>query len=702
MSVEGTLCRESSNPNFNAKKQKKKEMISIDGLTVEFGVKPLFKDVSFVINERDRIALVGKNGAGKSTMLKILCGMQKPTSGFVSIPNDTTVGYLPQVMKLSDDTTVKEETRKAFSDKTKMEAKLKKMEQEMAERTDYESEGYAELVERFTTEHERYMMMGGENYEAEIERTLTGLGFMREDFERPTREFSGGWRMRIELAKILLRRPDVLLLDEPTNHLDIESIQWLEQFLSQSAKAVVLVSHDRAFVNNVTNRTLEITCGHVEDYRVKYDEYLVLRKERREQQLRAYENQQKEITDTKAFIERFRYQATKAVQVQQRIRQLEKIVPIEVDEVDNSAMRLKFPPCLRSGDYPVIAEGLGKTYPSRLHSDGPGQTVFEGVDLIIKRGEKVAFVGKNGEGKSTFVKCIMGEIPFDGMLKIGHNVQIGYFAQNQAQLLDESLTIYETIDRVATGDMRLRINDLLGAFMFGGETSEKYVKVLSGGERSRLAMIKLLLEPVNLLILDEPTNHLDIASKEVLKEAIKAFDGTAIIVSHDREFLDGLVSKVYEFGGGKVREHLGGIYDWLRSPHQTSLTPLTPSPAERGSAGNNPLRGGNNSKPSSSDSKSAAPSLQERAGGEVSLSYAERKEQQKKIRKAQRAVEESEAKIAKLEARKSELDELLMAPENASNMELVTEYTNLQRELDEENDRWMVLSEEVESLSLEL
>ena len=634
-------------------------------------------------------------------MLKILCGMQKPTSGVVSVPNDTTIGYLPQVMKLSDDTTVKEETRKAFADKTKIEERLKKMEQEMAERTDYESEGYAELVERFTTEHDRYMMMGGENYEAEIERTLTGLGFTREDFDRPTREFSGGWRMRIELAKILLRRPDVLLLDEPTNHLDIESIQWLEQFLSQSAKAVVLVSHDRAFVNNVTNRTLEITCGHVEDYRVKYDEYLVLRKERREQQLRAYENQQKEIADTKAFIERFRYQATKAVQVQQRIRQLEKIVPIEVDEVDNSAMRLKFPPCLRSGDYPVIAEGLGKTYPSRLHSDGPGQTVFEGVDLIIKRGEKVAFVGKNGEGKSTFVKCIMGEIPFDGTLKIGHNVQIGYFAQNQAQLLDENLTIYETIDRVATGDMRLRINDLLGAFMFGGETSEKYVKVLSGGERSRLAMIKLLLEPVNLLILDEPTNHLDIASKEVLKEAIKAFDGTAIIVSHDREFLDGLVSKVYEFGGGKVREHLGGIYDWLRSPLHSSLTPLTPSPTERGSAGNSSLKGGNSSKLSSSDSKCAAPSLQERAGGEA-LSYAERKEQQKKIRKAQRAVDESEAKIAKLEARKSELDELLMAPENASNMELVTEYTNLQRELDEENERWLILSEELETLNFEL
>ena len=676
-------------------------MISIDGLTVEFGVKPLFKDVSFVINERDRIALVGKNGAGKSTMLKILCGMQKPTSGVVSVPNDTTIGYLPQVMKLSDDTTVKEETRKAFADKTKIEEKLKKMEQEMAERTDYESEGYAELVERFTTEHERYMMMGGENYEAEIERTLTGLGFSRDDFERPTREFSGGWRMRIELAKILLRKPDVLLLDEPTNHLDIESIQWLEQFLSQSAKAVVLVSHDRAFVNNVTNRTLEITCGHVEDYRVKYDEYLVLRKERREQQLRAYENQQKEIADTKAFIERFRYQATKAVQVQQRIRQLEKIVPIEVDEVDNSAMRLKFPPCLRSGDYPVIAEGLGKTYPSRLHSDGPGQTVFEGVDLIIKRGEKVAFVGKNGEGKSTFVKCIMGEIPFDGTLKIGHNVQIGYFAQNQAQLLDENITIYETIDRVATGDMRLRINDLLGAFMFGGETSEKYVKVLSGGERSRLAMIKLLLEPVNLLILDEPTNHLDIASKEVLKEAIKAFDGTAIIVSHDREFLDGLVSKVYEFGGGKVKEHLGGIYDWLRSPLQL---PQKGESAENLSLTSSKSSNSRKVAMESSDSRNASPLLSE-GSGEASggtLSYAERKEQQKKIRKAQRAVDESEAKIAKLEARKSELDELLMAPENASNMELVTEYTNLQRELDEENDRWLVRSEELETLNLEL
>ena len=664
-------------------------MISIDGLTVEFGAKPLFKDVSFVINERDRIALVGKNGAGKSTMLKILCGLQKPSGGSVSVPNGTTVGYLPQVMKLSDDTTVKEETRKAFADTTKMETRLRKMEEEMAERSDYESEGYAELVDRFTTEHERYMMMGGENYEAEIERTLTGLGFAREDFDRPTREFSGGWRMRIELAKILLRRPDVLLLDEPTNHLDIESIRWLEQFLSQSAKAVVLVSHDRAFINNVTDRTLEITCGHVEDYRVKYDEYLVLRRERREQQLRAYENQQKEIADMKAFIERFRYKPTKAVQVQQRIRQLEKIVPIEVDEVDSSAMHLKFPPCLRSGDYPVIAEELKKVYPSRLHGDGPGQTVFEGVNLTIKRGEKVAFVGKNGEGKSTFVKCIMGEIPFDGTLKIGHNVQIGYFAQNQAQLLDENLTVYETIDRVATGDMRLKINDLLGAFMFGGETSDKCVKVLSGGERSRLAMIKLLLEPVNLLILDEPTNHLDIPSKEVLKEAIKVFDGTAIIVSHDREFLDGLVSKVYEFGGGRVREHLGGIYDYLES-----LTSLDVSSGEKGSVNLDfPVGGGN---------QPAAPSLKEE-GGDTSVSsgssaYAEHKARQKKIRKAQRAVEETEAKIAELEARKQKLDELLMIPENASDMELVTEYTDIQRELDEENDRWMVLSENLEAL----
>ena len=652
-------------------------MLSIEGLKVEFAVKPLFHDVSFVVNDRDRIALVGKNGAGKSTMLKILCGLQRPTAGVVAVPNDTTIGYLPQVMKLSDDTTVKEETRKAFADATKMKEKLERMQQEMAERTDYESASYAELVEKFTQEHERFMLLGGENYEAEIERTLTGLGFERTDFDRPTSEFSGGWRMRIELAKILLRRPDVLLLDEPTNHLDIESIQWLEQFLAQSAKAVVLVSHDRAFINNVTNRTLEITCGRVEDYKVKYDEYLVLRKERREQQMRAYENQQKEIADIKAFIDRFRYQASKAVQVQQRIKQLEKIVPIEVDEVDNSAMRLKFPPCLRSGDYPVICDNVRKEYPPRL--------VFDKVDMTIKRGEKVAFVGKNGEGKSTLVKCIMGEIPFDGNLKIGHNVQIGYFAQNQAQLLDENLTIFETIDQVAKGDMRLKINDLLGAFMFGGETSEKKVKVLSGGERSRLAMIKLLLEPVNLLILDEPTNHLDITSKEVLKEAIKAFDGTAIIVSHDREFLDGLVSKVYEFGGGKVREHLGGIYDYLRAHNAETIQ----ESLSKASANNIAAEAENtqNAKQETVDQPSSG-----------AVSYAERKEQQKKIKKAQRAVEDSEKKIAKMEERKAELDELLMVAENASNMELVTEYTDLQRHLDKENEQWLELSEALERL----
>nr|WP_311147566.1 ABC-F family ATP-binding cassette domain-containing protein [Prevotella pallens] len=652
-------------------------MLSIEGLKVEFAVKPLFHDVSFVVNDRDRIALVGKNGAGKSTMLKILCGLQRPTAGVVAVPNDTTIGYLPQVMKLSDDTTVKEETRKAFADATKMKEKLERMQQEMAERTDYESASYAELVEKFTQEHERFMLLGGENYEAEIERTLTGLGFERTDFDRPTSEFSGGWRMRIELAKILLRRPDVLLLDEPTNHLDIESIQWLEQFLAQSAKAVVLVSHDRAFINNVTNRTLEITCGRVEDYKVKYDEYLVLRKERREQQMRAYENQQKEIADIKAFIDRFRYQASKAVQVQQRIKQLEKIVPIEVDEVDNSAMRLKFPPCLRSGDYPVICDNVRKEYPPRL--------VFDKVDMTIKRGEKVAFVGKNGEGKSTLVKCIMGEIPFDGNLKIGHNVQIGYFAQNQAQLLDENLTIFETIDQVAKGDMRLKINDLLGAFMFGGETSEKKVKVLSGGERSRLAMIKLLLEPVNLLILDEPTNHLDITSKEVLKEAIKVFDGTAIIVSHDREFLDGLVSKVYEFGGGKVREHLGGIYDYLRAHNAETIQ----ESLSKASANNIVAEAENiqNAKQETAAQSSSG-----------AVSYAERKEQQKKIRKAQRAVEDSEKKIAKMEERKAELDELLMVAENASNMELVTEYTDLQRHLDKENEQWLELSEALETL----
>ena len=660
-------------------------MISVEGLKVEFGVKPLFQGVSYVINDKDRIALVGKNGAGKSTMLKILCGQQKPTSGVVAVPNDTTIGYLPQVMKLSDDTTVREETRKAFAGNTKLKEDIDRMNAELSERTDYESESYMALVNKFTQEHERYMMLGGENYEAEIERTLTGLGFKRTDFERPTSEFSGGWRMRIELAKILLQRPDVLLLDEPTNHLDIESIQWLEQFLAQSANAVVLVSHDRAFINNVTNRTLEISCGQVIDYKVKYDEYVKLRAERREQQLRAYENQQKEIADIKAFIERFRYKPSKAVQVQSRIKQLEKIVPIEIDEVDNSALRLKFPPCLRSGDYPVICDEVRKDYGSH--------TVFDNVTLTIKRGEKVAFVGKNGEGKSTLVKCIMGEIPYSGMLKIGHNVQIGYFAQNQAQLLDENLTVFETIDNVAKGDIRLRINDILGAFMFGGEASEKKVKVLSGGERSRLAMIRLLLEPVNLLILDEPTNHLDMQSKDVLKEAIKAFDGTAIVVSHDREFLDGLVTKVYEFGGGKVRELLGGIYDFLRHHNIESLDALSLSRNEDGGMRmeNTGIKGGGKDISQSPLSNSQSPKL----------SYAEHKEQQKKIRKAEKAVKESEAKIETLEQKIRTLDAKLCLPEYATDMDLIAEYTETKRELDEENDRWMLLSEQLEDVKAE-
>ena len=648
-------------------------MISVEGLTVEFSVKPLFKDVSFVVNNRDRIALVGKNGAGKSTMLKILCGKQKPTAGNVSVPSGTTVGYLPQVMVLEDDTTVKEEARKAFADNTELKMRVEQLNKELSERTDYESEDYMALVERFTHEHERYLMLGGNNYEAELERTLIGLGFNRNDLDRPTSEFSGGWRMRIELAKILLRKPDVLLLDEPTNHLDIDSIQWLEQFLAQSSSSVVLVSHDRAFINNVTNRTLEISCGKVIDYRVKYDEYVTLRAERREQQLRAYENQQKEIADMKDFIEKFRYKPTKAVQVQSRIKQLDKIVPIEVDEVDTSALRLKFPPCLRSGDYPVICDDVRKDYGDH--------TVFDHVTFTIKRGEKVAFVGRNGEGKSTLVKCILNEIPYTGDLKIGHNVQIGYFAQNQAQLLDENLTVFETIDNVAKGDIRLKIRDILGAFMFGGDASDKKVKVLSGGERSRLAMIKLLLEPVNLLILDEPTNHLDMQSKDVLKEAIKAFDGTAIVVSHDREFLDGLVSKVYEFGEGRVKEHLGGIYDFIRNA--TAGQP-------------------NNALPTSIDSllhTASAPAKTEETPKADNESYAQRKERMKKVSKAEKAVKECEARIASMEKRIGELNVLLSDVDNASDMTLVSEYTSVQRALDSENEKWMELSETLEELS---
>lgn len=643
-------------------------MISIEGLKVEFGVTPLFQDVSFVINKKDRIALVGKNGAGKSTMLKILAGLQRPTEGTVAVQRGITIGYLPQVMVLSDTRTVMAEAEMAFEHIFEMQDRLARMNQELADRTDYDSESYHELIDRFTHENERFLMMGGANYKAEIERTLVGLGFDRKDFDRPTSEFSGGWRMRIELAKLLLRRPDVLLLDEPTNHLDIESIQWLENFLRVSPGAVVLVSHDRAFINNVTNRTIEISCGRIYDYKVSYDEFVVLRKERREQQLRAYENQQKEIKDTEDFIERFRYKATKAVQVQSRIKQLEKIVPIEVDEEDTSSLHLKFAPATRSGNYPVICEGVRKAYGDHV--------VFHDVTLTISRGEKVAFVGKNGEGKSTLVKCIMDQIPYDGKLVIGHNVQIGYFVQNQAQLLDGELTVFDTIDRVAKGDIRLKIRDILGAFMFGGEASDKKVKVLSGGERSRLAMIKLLLEPVNFLILDEPTNHLDMRSKDVLKEAIREFDGTVIVVSHDREFLDGLVTKVYEFGGGVVKEHIGGIYDFLQKKQMENLNELQWSQSP------------------TSEARKAAPE----PVSESKLSYEAQKEQARKARKLEKQVAECEERISKLEQQIQELENKMATPEGASDMQLYEQHRQLKQQVASEEEEWERLSLELEEL----
>ncbi len=646
-------------------------MISVEHLSVEFSARPLFTDVSFVINPKDRIALVGKNGAGKSTLLKILSSQQQPTSGTVSVQNGTTIGYLPQVMVLSDEHTVMEEAEQAFAHISEMQQLVDDLNNELASRTDYDTPEYMQLVERFTHESERYRMMGGMNYRAELERTLQGLGFAPADFNRPTKEFSGGWRMRIELAKLLLRRPDVLLLDEPTNHLDIESIRWLEKFLARSASAVVLVSHDRAFVNNVTNRTLEISCGRVTDYKVKYDDFVRLRAERREQQLRAYENQQKEIADIKDFIERFRYKPTKAVQVQSRIKQLEKIVPIEVDEVDNASLHLKFPPCSRSGDYPVICDDLRKDYGEHC--------VFSGVNLTIKRGEKVAFVGKNGEGKSTLVKCIMGEIPYTGTLKVGHNVQIGYYAQNQAQLLDGELTVFDTIDRAAKGDIRLKIRDILGAFMFGGEASDKKVKVLSGGERSRLAMIKLLLEPVNLLILDEPTNHLDMRTKDVLKEAILAFDGTVIVVSHDRDFLNGLVTKVYEFGGGRVREHLGGIYDFLQRKEIESLDELQASPTLAQSPTAAPT-------PAAADKESSA----------GKQSYEERKEQARQRKKAERLAQQCEDKVAQLEEQKKALEAQLATPEGAADTSLFEQYGQLQQQIKAAEEEWETALEALE------
>ena len=650
-------------------------MVSVEKLRVEFGATPLFQDVSYVINDKDRIALVGKNGAGKSTMLKIIAGLQQPTSGTVAVSGGSTIGYLPQVMVLSDEHTVREEAEQAFSHIFELQSRIERMNTELSERTDYESEYYQELIERVSNANEQLALIGASNYQAEIEKTLIGLGFTREDFGRDTSEFSGGWRMRIELAKLLLQRPDVLLLDEPTNHLDIESIQWLESFLSTRANAVVLVSHDRAFIDNVTTRTIEISLGRIYDYQVNYSRYVVLRQERLEQQMRAYENQQKQIQDTEAFIERFRYKATKSVQVQSRIKQLAKLERVEVDEVDTSRLNLKFPPAPRSGDYPIIAEGVGKNYGSHV--------VFSNATFTIKRGEKVAFVGKNGEGKSTLVKCIMGEIPYTGTLKIGHNVKIGYFAQNQASLLDESITVFDTIDRVAVGDIRTKIRDILGAFMFGGEASDKKVKVLSGGEKTRLAMIRLLLEPVNLLILDEPTNHLDMRTKDVLKQAIRDFNGTVILVSHDREFLDGLVSKVYEFGGGQVREHLGGIYDFLESRKLDSLREL-----EQRATVSKTEKDGNISKDSASSAKSE----------DSKLSYGEQKEFARRLRKAEKVVADIESEIAGLEKRIAEVEEKLATPDGAADTSLYELHGQLKKQLDDVMWKWSEASEVLDKL----
>lgn len=648
-------------------------MISIEGLSVEFGGNPLFDDITYVINKKDRIALVGKNGAGKSTMLKIIAGLQQPTSGTVNIPKDMTIGYLPQQMQISDSRTVMKEAEQAFAHIFELQSRIDRMNRELSNRTDYDSQDYHDLIERVTDANEQLTMIGAANYQAEIEKTLMGLGFVREDFDRPTSEFSGGWRMRIELAKLLLQRPDVLLLDEPTNHLDIESIQWLENFLATRANAVVLVSHDRAFIDAVTTRTIEISLGRIYDYKVNYSKYVQLRAERLEQQQRAFENQQKQIQDTEAFIERFRYKATKAVQVQSRIKQLEKIDRIEVDEVDTSRLNLKFPPAPRSGDFPVIAQGVGKTYGNHV--------VFANADFTIRRGEKVAFVGKNGEGKSTLVKCIMGEIDYDGTLKIGHNVKIGYFAQNQAQLLDENLTVFDAIDRVAVGDIRTKIRDILGAFMFGGEASDKKVKVLSGGEKTRLAMIRLLLEPVNLLILDEPTNHLDMKTKDILKQAIKDFNGTVIVVSHDREFLDGLVDKVYEFGNKRIKEHLGGIYDFLQRKKMETLQDL-----ER----NNNV-----------GSKSVSNNSGDKEISETKLSYEERKELQRQIKRLEKAIADNEKRVEQIEAEIQSVEEQLASPEGASDTQLYEKHGALKKTLDEVMENWTELSEQLEKLRLQ-
>lgn len=647
-------------------------MISINNICVEFSARPLFTDVSFVVNPTDKIALTGKNGAGKSTLLKIISGLQQPTSGSLGMPDGLTVAYLPQQMEVADSTTLFDDVKQAFSSHLDLERELELVNTRIAEATDYESDEYAALLDRQLMLQERIDIESPGNMDAEIERTLMGLGFERTDFNRPTSEFSGGWRMRIELAKLLLKRPDVLLLDEPTNHLDIESIQWLEQFLQQKARAVIIVSHDRAFIDNVCRRTIEISCGKIYDYKVPYSQFVELRKERVEQQMRAYLNQQKQIADIKDFIERFRYKPTKAVQVQSRIKQLAKIVPIEVDEVDTSRLRLKFPPAPRSGDFPLILDNVGKAF-------GEHQ-VFDHATFTLRRGEKVAFVGKNGQGKSTLVKCIMGQLPFTGDLKVGHNVKIGYFAQNQAQLLDGELTVFDTIDYVATGDIRTRIRDILGAFMFGGEASDKKVKVLSGGEKTRLAMIRLLLEPVNLLILDEPTNHLDIKTKGILKEAIADFDGTVIVVSHDRDFLDGLVTKVYEFGGGKVREHLGGIYDFLRSRNLSQLSQLeSTAPAV---SKQEPV--------SATQTKVSAESSETPA----KRSYAEQREHDKAARRLRKRVEEAEAAVSKQEEEVANIESKLAAGDASA--ETLTAYEEACKCLENAMSVWELAQSELD------
>lgn len=644
-------------------------MISVEQLTVEFGGSPLFDEISFLVNPKDKIALVGKNGAGKTTLLRIFSGKQSPTRGRVTIPKDLTIGYLPQHMIHNEGTTVMQEAEKAFEHITDLQAEIEQINIDLAERTDYESEDYQRLIDKLTHTNEHLQIIGNGNFQGEIEKTLLGLGFLRSDFDRPCREFSGGWRMRIELAKILLLNPDVLLLDEPTNHLDIESIQWLENFLTTTNSAILLVSHDRAFIDAVTTRTIEISLGKIYDYNVNYSKYLILRKERHDQQIRAYENQQKLIQETEDFIDRFRSKATKAIQVQSRIKSLEKIVRLEVDLEDNSHLSLKFPPAPRSGSIPVEIEHLSKAYGDHL--------ILDNIGMIINRGEKVAFVGKNGEGKSTLVKCIMNEIEYAGILKLGHNVKIGYFAQNQASMLDENRTVFETIDYVAVGDVRTKIRDILGAFMFGGEASDKKVQVLSGGERSRLAMIRLLLEPVNLLILDEPTNHLDMRSKDVLKDAIKAFNGTVIVVSHDREFLDGLVTKVYEFGDKKVREHMGGIYDFLKYKKMDSLRELEIS-----------------------NSLKSVQDIADKTISDNKLDYEARKEQNKKIRKAEKAVEAIEQLISKSEAEIAEMDKQLELPEKASDSEYIQLYQRKKRELEQKVYEWELLSEELENLMI--